>query len=1251
MKKSKFLKKSLAMLLALMLVVAMIPLSASAALPDDLQYIYVDGNVVSLKNGEVDVKSDDKDGVTMKLNQTMAAGWELRVKPVSATELNWITLDATTNKQVDLAKYMDASGNITLVLRHYVTANWIDEATYTIAVNKVAVSTTTNVEYVGNVKGVYSAAVDTVNKVVNVVLARDDDQATLDAQMIMRPLDNAEITANQNNVPATVPADNGDTFTVTSESGNNVATYKVVATYLDALSSVTVTGLNGEKYTGTPVDANDDDIPDTIVVNLPQEAIEEQKWNDVQANPVLGLGYVTEGDVTANAVVKKSNENTRTPVKPDGSLTVTFNGLGDDDADYEWKGIIEVNRLPETYSDANNANGPTGPEGAVQTYNLTVQVEKSSDTEITYAKVNDTLATVDAEAGTIVAALPNADAAMITGCRVELRTADTVKSVTIDGKSVTGTPGVGYTTWSFSSAPNLIDLSKSKIVDVVAEDGTKQQYTLSASFVTNVTDATISAIWIKDNTTQKTYEADVTAVEDNLYVEVPYMTTNVADWTIFVTPASYTYVTYSANNAQLVNGETKLSDINGSLSTLKINPDQTWSLEITARNKNTASVSKTYTLTIGLMDPKDGNTLTDLDFSATAQTNDRDVYRNIERDVNTFDAQIDTHSNNSDNVTNLNLKVPVSLTSENDLGLTYRNVVTSFATANGGVAYIVKESNSGGYYVADLKAINPNNSKDSYGLIANPEGTTILVDSSTFDTANKGFVDTNGISEVKTGFWQILVLPEKTARAYENGTNEGAGAWVSDDEAEDGTLYNVNITVDNASNKSELLTFKVGNTELKVNSDGTITGELPFSATVKEGTAAANMGTFVEFSLSDYARLMGNSIMTPQPEALESARLFSKGDINEDGNVDGVDWNWNGVDIATGNYSGYNNFKLVFERAAEDDNSVNVYLDGGNGHFHPLKNLVVEAENRLEKDENNGKFSSSTYTFDLTWAAPNEEAEIESFKLGGYTGVINNDAENGRTIKVQVPYGTDVTGLVAEFTASSGATLHMNSENGLAFESGVTSANYTMPVRIYITSEDGDTTHMYTVTVEEGISFTDVNPGDWFYDNVMDAAENGYVSGMGDGTFGPKNATTRAQFAAMIANAMGYESKPDTKSMFPDVPDSYWGVEAINFCAENGIISGYEDGTFQPEKAITRQEAAAILNNAFELAEKYGISTEKFPDNGVIADWAADHVYAAKAAGLMKGDADTGNFRPTSTITRAEAASILMNANRAGLIK
>ena len=335
-------------------------------------------------------------------------------------------------------------------------------------------------------------------------------------------------------------------------------------------------------------------------------------------------------------------------------------------------------------------------------------------------------------------------------------------------------------------------------------------------------------------------------------------------------------------------------------------------------------------------------------------------------------------------------------------------------------------------------------------------------------------------------------------------------------------------------------------------------------------------------------------------------------------------------------------FKLIFERVNDANHTVKVYLDGGNAHMSALKNLTVKAEDRLTDGESVGN-----YTFNLTWAAPCEDADIETFTLGGYNGVISNDSENGRTIKVQVPYDTDVTGLVANFTTSTGATVTMDAPDGIAFVSGVTSANYTNPVKLYVTSEDKDTRTMYTVTVEEGISFSDVNPGDWFYDNVMDAAENGYVSGMGDGTFNPTGATTRAQFAAMIANAMGYEADPDVASAFPDVADNYWGKAAINFCYENDIITGYEDGTFQPEKVITRQEAASILRNAFELTET---TDELFPDDSAIAGWAKESVYLVKASGLMKGDAGTGNFRPTSTITRAEAASILMNAKYAGVI-
>ena len=111
--------------------------------------------------------------------------------------------------------------------------------------------------------------------------------------------------------------------------------------------------------------------------------------------------------------------------------------------------------------------------------------------------------------------------------------------------------------------------------------------------------------------------------------------------------------------------------------------------------------------------------------------------------------------------------------------------------------------------------------------------------------------------------------------------------------------------------------------------------------------------------------------------------------------------------------------------------------------------------------------------------------------------------------------------MVATFTTSIGATIKVNDPvGGVGMISGSTSVNYTNPVNVYIQSEDGDTTHMYTITVKVGLSFSDVPEDAWYHDNVMDAANNGYVSGMGDGTFNPKGATTRAQFASMIAKAM-----------------------------------------------------------------------------------------------------------------------------------
>ena len=239
-------------------------------------------------------------------------------------------------------------------------------------------------------------------------------------------------------------------------------------------------------------------------------------------------------------------------------------------------------------------------------------------------------------------------------------------------------------------------------------------------------------------------------------------------------------------------------------------------------------------------------------------------------------------------------------------------------------------------------------------------------------------------------------------------------------------------------------------------------------------------------------------------------------------------------------------------------------------------------------------------------------------------------------------YGTDLKGLVPTFTTSEYATVHLDSKTGDSVISGKTSLNFSQTVRLVVVSEDDQKTNPYTVTVTLSDAFSDVPSTAWYYNNVMQAAANGIVNGRGDGTFDPSASVTRRDFAIMLTQMLGISNDGSAVSPFIDVADDDYGVVAIAYCKEHGIISGYEeDGTFRPAATITRQEAASMITKAMGVSEK---SSEKYPDDSSIANWAKDAVYMAKAAGLMEGDAGTGNFRPTSTITRAEAASIMVNA-------
>ena len=256
MKKSKFLKKSLAMLLALMLVVAMIPLSAAAAEAPSgvVRYITVNGVTVDLQSSNPSVQVNDLSAnVEVKLAADLTGHYQLQAiaaPSVSTTETAEITVNGVTGYPTGLpanryvTKTDDKTATISLQLVDTKNTPATSDDTkydpYVITLNQVDARTTTNLsEDVVLGRGVYSAEVDNVNKVINVVLARntqatsstwdDNTQTALNALIEVTPVEGATVDGvTPDRVTGTyeVGADNGDTFTVTSESGGNHSTYK-----------------------------------------------------------------------------------------------------------------------------------------------------------------------------------------------------------------------------------------------------------------------------------------------------------------------------------------------------------------------------------------------------------------------------------------------------------------------------------------------------------------------------------------------------------------------------------------------------------------------------------------------------------------------------------------------------------------------------------------------------------------------------------------------------------------------------------------------------------------------------------------------------------------------------------------------------------------------------------------------------------------------------------------------------------------
>jgi|GEM_PF-1222777 The GLUG motif./S-layer homology domain. len=182
--------------------------------------------------------------------------------------------------------------------------------------------------------------------------------------------------------------------------------------------------------------------------------------------------------------------------------------------------------------------------------------------------------------------------------------------------------------------------------------------------------------------------------------------------------------------------------------------------------------------------------------------------------------------------------------------------------------------------------------------------------------------------------------------------------------------------------------------------------------------------------------------------------------------------------------------------------------------------------------------------------------------------------------------------------------------------------------------------------VSSGAVFTDIG-GHWAENVIKEAAKLNIVGGYPDGTFRPDNLIKREEFFKLLTNIMTV--LPDTTStqiLFTDVVADEWYVPTIKIAVASKITSGYGDGTFGIGMMISRQEAAKVAGSVISPdVSKKATGVDSVLDKNSIADWAYDYVDLMFKKAYMKGDTE-GNFRPTMALTRAEAATILLNIKK-----
>ena len=437
-----------------------------------------------------------------------------------------------------------------------------------------------------------------------------------------------------------------------------------------------------------------------------------------------------------------------------------------------------------------------------------------------------------------------------------------------------------------------------------------------------------------------------------------------------------------------------------------------------------------------------------------------------------------------------------------------------------------------------------------------------------------------------------------------------------------------------------------------------LTGEDNLTVTIPKGSTG-NRSYTAHWSLNTYSITYdlngGTASGNPTSYTVESATIT----LNQPTKTGYTFTGWSGTDL-----TGEDNLTVTIPAGSTGDRSytahwsLNTYsitydLDGGTASGNPDFYTVESSTITLNPPTRTG------YTF-IGWSGTDLSGS-DNLTVTIPTGSIGNRSYtahwslNTYSITYDLDGGT-AFGNPDSYTVESAAiTLNEPTKAGYVFTGwsgtdlvGEDNLTVTIPAgsigdRRYTAHWEFDPTIIAALNPTPNVDFLDVSRTDWFYYDVRYVCENGLMNGTSRNRFSPYGTATRGMLVTILYR-MENEPRCFGSAAFSDVKPGAYYEKAVIWASQNGIVSGYTDGTFRPDAPVTREQLASILYRytryrGQDVSAAGTTSLTGYGDAQTVSNYALPAMRWACGTGILQGA--NGKLNPSGLATRAQLAAML----------